>query len=233
MNDTSRCFAAPDLGPSSVPPRGQLPLRLLRLGDDDAAEQRVRSTDAPATEEAVPADGPDAARVRGVRERAPKPRRVKVWESAGGYVRRAEWPSGPKFYAYGCGRAKPYYGAFPKLEEAVAAIVSAGIVETPRQRRDRIVARAIETLRQIPASVRRELLDDVDDPIPGFFARFGVRTTVREMETIYAVPSGTLVAAERSGIEAIGASHEARDAYENAMSREPTWWDILGGMADA
>lgn len=157
---------------------------------------------------------------------------MTVWKSTGGLVRRAEWPNGPRFYAHGR-RKHVYFGAFGTLEEAVAAIVSADIIETPRQRRDRIVSRAIETLTQIPASVRRGLLDDSDDPIPSFFARFGVVPYAAELATIYATSKRTIQDAEHAGAAKVRKSRSARDAYESAMSREPTWWEILGGMADA
>lgn len=91
--------------------------------------------------------------------------------SASGRVRRSDWPHGPKFYAY-AGRA--YVGAYDSLEAAIAAVESTSH-ETPTSRRERIVSRAVHVLTVgLSPEVRRRLLDDEDDPIPEFFARFGV-----------------------------------------------------------
>lgn len=159
------------------------------------------------------------------------PERVRVWSSSSGRVRRADWPHGPKFYAY-AGRA--YVGAYDSLERAIAAVESAKIRETPTTRRERIVSRAVHVLTVgLSPEVRRMLLDDEDDPIPEFFARFGVVPYASELAAIYATSKKTIQNAEHAGAAKVRSSEMARDAHENAMSRGPTWWEIIGGMADA
>lgn len=158
------------------------------------------------------------------------PKRIPVWSSASGRVRRSDWPHGPKFYAY-AGRA--YVGAYDSLESAIAAVESASH-ETPTSRRERIVSRAVHVLTVgLSPEVRRRLLDDEDDPIPEFFARFGVVPYASELAAIYATSKKTIQNAEHAGAAKVRSSEMARDAHENAMSRGATWWEIIGGMADA
>lgn len=232
MYDANLCRPGADARPEDVADRGALPLRLVRVGHDDRQIELFRPSDAASPAAPDEPGRPARARVRGVRgeRRKVNPKWTVAYHGDGVRVRRADLPSGPRFYAY-VGKAM-YLGAFGSLEEAIEAAETEG-AKVRRARSESVVVRAIEKFSAIPVEVRRALFDDPDDPIAEFFARRKIRLSVLDIAAIYGFTKKVIYEAQERGERKIGSVDRLREAYVSRVSRPLTFQEELEAMADA